>query len=530
MTNGASPTPPASGDGGSPADGGPDACSCTVTISPKPISLCGTGKTASLTAAGSPGGGSYSWSTSNGGVATVSGAGDSATVEPKNPGTADIKVTYTVSGCSPCSDTVSVTVAPPDVFVTEITFQGGMDIYYARIPSPAGSFMLPAPGDAAPPHKHFSPVEIRPSAGTPHWKKKAGLTADAEFSWPAAYLRTGVGPATRQLKAAFEIPAPACSSAAVKIKATSDKGVTIAEKTLTFAGGKASDTFDVQNLPATVKRLDGIQFTWTFEIDSRASAPRVTKHTIFVVDQPPKAANHHLAGGGGYENKFLWEIFEWSCKWADGVTGHQNVLNSIWAQFSPVKGSHDTGLVYWKNYGPPLNIPPNQDLMSAIQSKDDPDPNKQNAASCIVFDEVLMNCLAVQGIASAEVTLRPPSGQFTRGAAKYTCSGWKDTTTSGQANPAAPPHWASHWIADVSVPAAPNWKLYDASYGTGPTACVAPGAAISSIDIHTYEPLTAASFDCERVSPLPVANVSLPLDSSAAVPPHLVGWVLWTNK
>jgi len=525
MSDPAEPTSPSSGDGGNPADGGPGACACTVTISPKPITLCGTGKTASLTATGSPGGGTFSWSSSAPGVATASGA-DSATVQPVGPGTATIKVTYTASGCSPCSDTVLVTVAPPDVLVTEITFKGAIDIYYARIPAPDGSYLLPAPADAAPPHKHFSPPEIRPAGGSVHWKKKAGLTADAEFSWPAAYLRTGVGGATRQLKASFEIPAPPCNSAVVKIKATSDQGITIAEKTLTFAGGKASDTFDLQNVPATVSRLDGVQFTWTFEIDSRASAPRVTKHTLFFVDQPPKAANMHP----GNENKFLWEILEWSCKWANGVTGHQNVLNAIWSQFTPARASHNTGLVYWKNWGPPLHIPPNQDLPSAIQSRDDPDTDKQNAASCIVFDEVLMNCLAVHGISSAEVTLRPPAGTFKRGANTYKCSGWNDPTTNGQGNPAAPPSWGSHWIADVNVPAAPNWKLYDPSYGSGPVACVAPGAPMTTVDIHTYEPLTATSFQCTKLAPPPPAAVALKRDPSPAVAPHLVGWILWTNK
>ncbi|SRR6266851_559780 len=418
----------------------------------------------------------------------------------------------------------------PEVLVSDVTFQGVTQIYYARIPTAGGgSFLLPAPADAAPVHKHFTPVESRPASGTPHWKKKPGATQDPEFSWPAVYVRTGGGSAPK-LKASFELQPVTCPSATVKIKATSSQGVNIAEKTLTFAGGKASDTFDLQNLPSTVKRLDGIEFTWTFEINSSIRSSRVTKHTLFVVDQPPKKANLHPAR----EDKFLWEILDWSCKWTDGVTGHQNVLAGIWAKFSPVTSAHDTSLVYWKNWQPPLSVPPNQDLPSAIQSQDDPDTNKQNAASCIVFDEVLMTCLAAHGIASAEVTLRPPSGTFTRAGHTYTCSGWNDTTTVGQGNTSAPPSWASHWIAVVSVPVAPSWKFYDASYGPSPVDSVPPSSAGSTIDIHTYEPLTAASFDCQQAiissGGVSWTQVTLSRDPSSSVPPHLLGVILWTNR
>src|SRR5207248_314525 len=184
----------------------------------------------------------------------------------------------------------------------------------------------------------------------------------------------------------------------------------------------------------------------------------------------------------------------------------------------------------WKNWDAPLNIPPNQDLVSAIHSQDDPDPNKQNAASCIVFDEVLMTCLAAHGILSAEVTLRPPVPPFTRGPDTFVCRGWNATGTNGQGNPLAPPGWGSHWITDVSVPAAPNWKLYDPSYGPGPTNCVSPGGAPSAIDIRSYEPLTVATFDCVRTSPPPVTRVAVSRNPNPLAPPHLTGTILWTNK
>jgi len=420
--------------------------------------------------------------------------------------------------------------ATPDVFVSEVIFLSIKEIYYARIPDPGGgSFLLPAPTDATPIHKHFTPVESRPMSGTSHWRKKPGATQDPEFSWPAVYLRSGAGGSTPQLKASFELQPSICTSATAKVKATSTAGVEIAEKTITFAGGRASDTFDLINIPSTVRRLDGIEFTWTFEVNSSARPSRVTKHTLFIIDKPPRAANLHPAR----VDKFLWEIFEWSCKWADGVTGHKHVLDAIWAQFSPVKSVHGTGLVYWKNWGPPLSVSPNQDLASAIQSKDDPDPNKQNAASCIVLDEILMTCLAAHGIASAEIVLIPPSTEFSRSGQTYRCVGWNDTTTAGQGNSSAPPHWGNHWIADVNVPAAPGWKFYDPSYGPSPVTATPPTG--SSINVQAYEPLTAASFRCYKKTTSSTGVVSwtpftLTRSPSPAVPPHLTGVIPWTNK
>lgn len=110
MTNNATPTPPASGGGGSPADGGAAACSCTVTISPKPVSICGAGTTASLTATGNPAGGTFAWSSSDATIATVSPSANPATVTGVKAGAVTIKVTYTTGGCSPCTDTAPAKV------------------------------------------------------------------------------------------------------------------------------------------------------------------------------------------------------------------------------------------------------------------------------------------------------------------------------------------------------------------------------------------------------------------------------------
>lgn len=404
-----------------------------------------------------------------------------------------------------------------EFFVTEVRFQGLVDIEYARIPS-SGSYLLPAPADAVPVQKHLTPAERRPGAGGPHWKKKPARDPAPEFSWPAVYARTGAaGAPAPQVVASFEFyPQVVGSSIPAKIRAESGAtGVNLAEQAVTITDGNAiAVTFDLRGIPSTAKRLDGIELKWFHK-----EPVRTTKHTLFVVDEKPRAAN----------GEFLWEIFEWSCLWADGKAGLANVFSAIWGRFRPVRAAHDTGLVYWKNHS--AGISPAQELVSAVQSQDDPNPMQQNAASCIVFDRVLMNCLGVHGIASAEVTLRPPPGTFVRpvpppATPPFRCSGWTDTTTNAQGNAAAPPKWASHWIADVQGPT--GWKLYDASYGEqAPTNCAAPGAVMAVLDIQSYEPLTVASFDCRDS-----VGMALPLlrDPSPAVPPHLVGYILWSNK
>ncbi|MEK7408389.1 MAG: hypothetical protein AAB225_25230 [Acidobacteriota bacterium] len=407
-------------------------------------------------------------------------------------------------------------------FVSELRFKGTKEIYYARVPD-SGSYILPAPADAAPPHKHFSPVELRPAAGAPYWKKKPAMDPDPEFSWPAVYVRRGAaGAPAPEVEASLELHPLAPGTVTAKIKAQSAAGVKTVEKSVTFTDGKAAAvTFPLKGLPTTVKRLDNIELKWLFDAPAH-----VTKHTLFIVDAPARAANNGLLGLGSADDKYLWEIFEWSCRWANGVAGRKKVLKAIWGRFKPVKAAHATKLVYWKNHG--IGIGPAQDLVTAIQSQDDPNPLQQNAASCIVFDRVLMNCLAAHGIASAEIKLHPPAGTFTRGGVSYGCVGWKATSTNGQGNTAAPPGWESHWIADVKAPA---WRLYDPSYGAGPVNSNAPSAAGATVDIKKYEPLAVASLDCQKiVGGVAVAAVTLSRSPNPGVPPHLVGTILWTNK
>lgn len=93
-----------------PTNGTTVSCNCTVTLSPADVKLCGVGNTRDVIATGTPSGGTYSFSSSDTAVATVSGSGDTGTITAVAQGTAVITVTYNVSGCMPCTDTVTANV------------------------------------------------------------------------------------------------------------------------------------------------------------------------------------------------------------------------------------------------------------------------------------------------------------------------------------------------------------------------------------------------------------------------------------
>src|SRR6185312_13737443 len=233
-------------------------------------------------------------------------------------------------------------------------------------------------------------------------------------------------------------------------------------------------------------------------------------------------------------DEYLWEIFEWSCRWADGVKKRDNVFAAIWGHFTPPQAppAHDSGLTYWKNQD--IGIAPAQDMVTAIQSQDDPDPLQQNAASCIVFDRMLINCCAAHGIRVSEIKLErpvqpgapPPNNGllFNYLGVQHRCIAWNDTTIIGQANTNAPAAWGSHWIATVKLG---RWKFYDASYGEGPVNAPTPGAAGAAIDVFNFEPHTVQDFRCRNLVTNAWANV--PRSANRATPPHLTGEVLWTN-
>jgi len=126
MSDDKPPTSPSAGSGaGSPPKAPAQQCTtCTVTLSPKDIKICGANKTKEVTATGTPGGGSFAFGSGDTAVATVTGNANKGTIKSKGQGKTAIKVTYNAPGCSPCTDTV-------DVKVCTCTPKGGGGRYYA---------------------------------------------------------------------------------------------------------------------------------------------------------------------------------------------------------------------------------------------------------------------------------------------------------------------------------------------------------------------------------------------------------------
>ena len=465
-----------------------------------------------------------------------------------SPNPLDTEIRLRVAGAEGWADCARLTVGK--FFVTRITFRNtAANIHYARIPDPidAPSYLYAAPADRNVAHKHITPAAVRPAAGTPHWVKEAGDTFDADLSWPAAYTRAGAAgaPPAPQLRASFETVPRVPGDIAATISATSAAGLAVDPLAVTLANGVANNQdFAISGMPGTVNLLDGFEFDWQYPEPAHP-----TQHTIFVLDETPRAANN------GYADQYLWEILEWSCGWANGLTGHQNVLNAIWGHFDPVQAApvHETGLTYWKDQ---INgTPTQQNLEDAIRSKDDPAP-ADGTASCIVFDRILINCLTVQGIRAVEVKVTADNKQFTRrlnnpaalvnaqylnflgfnganriftdGLGRHAfVNGWEDTTIVGQGNIQSPRFWGSHWIAAVDTPA--GWRFYDASYGAPLSVCLAPGVSPSDLSVINYEPHTALQFKGgARMPPAAFVGVQdIPLAPNADTLPHLRGEVLW---
>ncbi len=111
MSDEKAPTSPGTGSGSGTSPKNPVGdCTCTVTLSPKDVKLCGKDKTKDVTAAGTPAGGAYSFSSSDPAIATVTGSGNKGMIKAVKQGTATIKVTYSPAGCAPCTDTATVKV------------------------------------------------------------------------------------------------------------------------------------------------------------------------------------------------------------------------------------------------------------------------------------------------------------------------------------------------------------------------------------------------------------------------------------
>jgi hypothetical protein len=407
-------------------------------------------------------------------------------------------------------------ISPPELFIETIRFEGQIPIWYCRIPDKRITYVVPPAGTE---HTLHTPPEIMPVTGNPHWKRYAGTTQE-EISWPAAYVRDGLATGTiaRRLHVVFSTSNPAFNGSII-IKADSDHSIAIAENTVSFTSGRSAEiSFDLQNLPKTVRWLSGLTFHWQYRSSTNPNfiPAHDTRHTLFILDALPLRAN--LDGN----DFFIFEILDWACRWASNKAGSADVLAAIWRHFNPVRAEHDTGLVYWKNHHiESVRRQMAQRIVDAILIKYDSNPLLRNAASCIVFDRIFMNCLLAHGISCAEIMVTGNPASFSRSGTNYSLQRWMAKSIIAQGNIDSPTGWGNHWIADVADSIG-NWHIYDPSYGAAPYATDNPNIS-NIVSLTQYEREAVASFECEDNRTMTI--VYLPLDP--AQDPHLKGDVLW---
>jgi hypothetical protein len=256
-----------------------------------------------------------------------------------------------------------------------------------------------------------------------------------------------------------------------------------------FANGLGSATFTLSGVPATVTRLSRASLTWAFRPSSsaQATATCTSEHTFYFIDTTS------LSPLGGTEGEQLFfELYDWSCRWADGKTGKGPIIAAMWTQFSPIHDPHDSGLMYWRNYT--LGVAPAQTVPDAIRCVDPAAGLGQFAVSCKVFDRMFTNGLALHGIQASEVVLTPHAAFTSAGVAYLKPGGWNISNAAAQGNASGPPQWGNHWIADANNGGV--WELYDPSYG----ATRSPWSASPAVGGHitppaAYEAGAGVTFD-----------------------------------
>jgi hypothetical protein len=411
----------------------------------------------------------------------------------------------------------NIFVLPPKLTVKEITFIGDADIWYAEIPGRNTNFIVPDTDDVG---KLFDPPEIRPLSGDPHWRRSAKNDMP-RLSLPVVYIQEGTEiESSRDIRVSFE--ASDQFSGKIYIRATSISGINIAEQGVNFTNGKADNiTFKMNDLPDTVSCYPGFSFEWEYRLSRsynfRNANP--TQHTFFIINDKPSNMNIPP------HNKPIFEIFNWACNWASGYV-NQEIVGAIWWHFSPIQRTHETGFIYAKNWTFEwrFKIKPEQDLMKAIQSRNDKDHRKRNAVGSRVFNSIFINCLAVNGIKSAEIKISLPQNPFRRDGVDYKCISWRPAIGIAQGSINPPKKLNEHWIANV-VSDSGIWQIYDATYGFGPFNSQKPGSS-GFINLE-YESSIVYSFECERISDGEI--IDLPYNPDPNIQPHLVSEITWQS-
>jgi hypothetical protein len=388
--------------------------------------------------------------------------------------------------------------------VVSASFGNSLDIWYARIPVSGGKvgWLQTPPTTAVPrpkqPAEHVKPTEVRPPAGQPHFKQWPSAPAE---SWPVAYVRgPGANPkGPRTVTVQFQ-----CTSALIDgsfdVSGAGPGGLATDSKSVTFSKGLGTVTFTLTSVPPKVKRLSRALLIWSFK---KSGVPEIigkctSAHTFYFVDAAPVSA----LGASEGEQAFF-ELYDWSCRWADGQAGATDVVGAIWKQFSPIQVTHDTGFVYWRN----SDIPgpwPAQTMPDAIRSVDPGAGLGQFSVSCKVFDRMFTNSVALHGVKSSEVILTPNARFATGGVAYLLPTYWNIGNPAAQGNPNGPPSWGNHWIADVNNGG--TWELYDPSYGANSPWTASPAVGGSLVPPAAYERAAGVNFDAKPVAPGPTKN------------------------
>ena len=411
------------------------------------------------------------------------------------------------------------------VSVDRIRFAGAVDIHYARIPrqGPNGHPSYIATGNEMPRH-HFDPAAVRPIAGSPHW-----VNSDTRpVSWPAAYVRGGAagGPHARSLSVDFT--ATGNLNGLREIRAVCPGLMTTDIVQVQFVGGVALGVqFQLQNVPATVRCCSDMTLRWQSRTvgAARFTPSGSSRHTLYFLDAAPRAAV-------GQGERHYFEVIDWACRWADGQAGPANVLQQILQRFQPVAAVHASGLIYWRNHQAAVN--PAQNVATAIRYQDF-GIGERKASSCIVFDRVFMNCLAIHGIRAMEIMLAPSPLPFMRNTTFFLApTRWNAATVAAHGNPGAPDGWQNHWVTAVDIGG--GWQLYDPSYGVGPHALAGvpnPLAANQLVAIPPpYEASAVLDFPCTAVFENGVALLPPRVDRVPSASPNfpcLIGQILAFN-
>jgi hypothetical protein len=410
----------------------------------------------------------------------------------------------------------------PKLVVTKIKFASQININYAIYPQGREPYIKIPAGlirAAKPPYADFR--KSKPDPTENHWEKEVA-NDDTKHSWPVALIRRG-GNQYAQWTADVTVKLNGLYTGDINVKASCqtmaddgsahDETLKVPETKITF-NNEDEKTVNVSfdGIPDTVRHMGMLGLFWEYKTNSMSDykAANLSLHCVLVTNAKPltlvaKTPQMNYLKPHDY---FLFDIFDWSCKWADGMATIDAIEAAIWNLFHPFDPPDDntnklfksTGLFYWttaslKAAGQSIHKSDElyQTLPEALWGKYDPNDAKRSSASCIVFDRIFLGTMGVQGIPCQEIRIMPNGANKKvhfpyKGEYYQAGDSWRSDNIHGHANPNASPIWSSHWIAFAYKGDSNNVPLvkpglFDPSYGGAKIANVAK--AVDAMD--TYE-------------------------------------------